>query len=199
MKQFYCLLFAIASGLISCNNDNKLNNRSTDDSIANNQNLKNDSAGKAEEDMEKKIEALKKLQPYTLEKLKSLLPLEMNGIKRKNYTSHSALGYGVVQAEYAKDGNTSMQIGIYDCAGEAGAEYYNVNYLQRIKWQGETDGNQTKTIDFMGGKAAESFDKNSNLSTLNYVVNDRLLIMMTGKNMTSDELKTAAQKMSFKI
>jgi len=203
MKQFFVFLFLIAFGLASCNNDKKSSANETEDKIqkedADNEDEGIKDENTAEKDMEKRIEALKKLQPYTLEQLKTLLPQEMNGANRKNYNAHSALGYAVVQADYAKNDSNSMQISIYDCAGEAGAGFYTMNFWSKMNFQQETDNGYTKTIGFMDGRAVESYDKNSKQATLQFVSGDRLLIMMTGTNMTADELKTAAQKMSFKI
>jgi hypothetical protein len=203
MNQFFSLLLLIACFATSCNSDNKVSATSTDEEGNKTTTTMEVSDPKEVanqvDDMEKRMEELKKLMPYNLEQLKVLLPQDLNGIKRKNFNAQNALGYAVIQGEYPKDDTTVLQVSIYDCAGEAGASWYGVNYWSKMNFQNETDDGYTKTIDFQGGKAVESYDNNSRQSTLSYVANDRLLITLTGKNMSPDELKAAAGKFNFKI
>ena len=68
-----------------------------------------------------------------------------------------------------------------------------------MSFQQESDNGYTKTIDFGGGKAVETYEKNNKECTLTYLANDRLLITVRGHNMTADELKAAAGKLNFKV
>lgn len=151
------------------------------------------------DEMNKKMEELKKLTPLSLDQLKGMLPAELNGIKQSNYEANSSLGYSIADAEYKKDDTTSLKVTIYDCAGEAGAGIYGLNYWTKMNVQQESSNGYTKTIDFMGGKAVEQYEKNNNSSTLTYSANDRLLVVLTGQNMSTDALKDAAQKLNLKI
>jgi hypothetical protein len=63
----------------------------------------------------------------------------------------------------------------------------------------ENDGQSLKTIDFMGGRAIEQNDKNSNQSTLTYLAGERVMVVLQGRNMTSEELKEAANSIQVKI
>ena len=56
-----------------------------------------------------------------------------------------------------------------------------------------------KTIDFEGGKAVETYKKDVNHSTLTFVVRDRLVIVMEGRNMAPEELEAVAKKLHAKI
>jgi hypothetical protein len=151
------------------------------------------------DEMNKKMEELKKLTPYTLEQLKALLPAELNGIKQSNYNSSTAMGYALISADYKKDDTTSLQVSVYDCAGEAGSAWYGMAYWSKMSFQQESSTEYTKTIDFMGGKAVENYNNENKRSTLTFAANDRLLIVFTGDNMKPDELKEAAQKLNLKV
>ncbi|MDQ6608509.1 MAG: hypothetical protein M3Y85_01660 [Bacteroidota bacterium] len=153
----------------------------------------------ASTDMEKKMEELKKLTPMTVEQLKATLPEEVEGLKRSNFTANSAMGFAYAEGEYKKDDTTNIKIEIYDCAGESGSAMYGLNYWTKMSVQQESSNGYTKTIDFKGGKAVETWENNMNQSTLTYVANDRLLVTLTGHNVKADELKQAADKLNLKV
>lgn len=204
MKQIFVLLMAFSLILVySCGNDNKVSAATTDENgnkTTTTVEVKDAKEAENEMDnMEKRMEELKKLQPYTLDQMKDLLPASIDGVKRSNYNAHSALGYAVISADYNKNDSTSLQISIYDCAGEAGASWYALNYWSKMNFQQESDKGYTKTIDLNGAKAVETWNSEGNYSSLSFIANDRLLIMLTGRNMKADELKAEAQNMSFKL
>jgi alpha-L-fucosidase len=151
------------------------------------------------EAMNKKMEELKKLAPLTLDQLKALLPEELNGIKRTSFSTNSSMGFAVAEAEYRKDDTTEIKLDIYDCAGEAGAGIYGLNYWTKMNVQSESSDGYTKTFDFMGNKAVETYEKNGNQYTLTYTGNDRLLVVLTGRNTGSDALKDAAKNLKLKV
>ena len=111
------------------------------------------------EEMNKKIEELKKLTPLSTDQLKALLPAEMNGIKQTEYRTHSQMGYTVAEAEYRKDDTTEIKLTVYDCAGEAGSGMYALTYWSAMNYQQESSKEYTKTIDFKGGNAVENYKK----------------------------------------
>src|SRR6476661_6283702 len=90
------------------------------------------------DEMNKKIEELKKLTPYTLDQLKALLPAELNGMQQSNYNSSTAMGYALISADYKKDDTTSLQVSVYDCAGEAGSAWYGMAYWSKMSFQQES-------------------------------------------------------------
>jgi hypothetical protein len=148
---------------------------------------------------QQKAEELKKLTPLSLDQLKALLPEELNGLKRSNYNASSTMGYAVAEATYQKDDTTELKLMVYDCAGEAGAAFYTMTYMGAMNFQQESDKEYTKSIDFKGGKAIENYKKDSNESSLTYVSNDRLLVVLNGQNMKPDDLKSAANSLNFKL
>lgn len=153
----------------------------------------------AVDDTEKKMEELKKLTPMTLEELKALLPEELNGIKQSNYNSSTMMGYAFASADYKKDEESSLRLAIYDCAGEAGAGWYGLAYWSKMSFQQESSTEYTKSVDLMGKKAVEHCNKENKRCELTFSANDRLLIVLTGENMTAEELREAAKKLNVKI
>ena len=147
----------------------------------------------------KKIEQLKKMPQLTLEQMKLLLPQELDSAKQKNYMTSTQFGYGIATVEYPKTKSRGLKVTLYDCAGEMGSVNYFENYWDNLNVQRESDQEFTKTIDFMGGKAVEKYQKDLNLSTLTFVIRDRLVVIVEGKNMRPEELEEAAKKLHKKM
>ena len=133
------------------------------------------------DEMTKKTEELKKLKPLDLGQLKALLPETLAGLKRTNYNTSSTMGYAVAEGEYQKDDTTNLKVMINDCAGEAGAGMYTLTYWGAMNFQQESEKEYTKTIDFKGAKAIENFKKEQKESSLTYVANERLLVVLNGR------------------
>lgn len=155
-------------------------------------------AGAADE-MQKKVEELKKLPALTLDQLKALLPEEINGIKRSTFNANAMLGYAMGEAEYKKDDTTSLKLTVIDCAGEAGSAIYGLSYWTKMSLQSESDNGYTKSVDFLGQKAVETYDKSGNRYTEVFVASDRLLVTMEGENTGLDMVKQAAQGLNLKV
>ena len=150
------------------------------------------------EDITQKMEDLKKLTPLSLDQLKALLPEEVNGIKRSSYNANSTMGFSIAEAEYEKDENTDLKLVIYDCAGEAGAGIFGMAYWTKMNMQSESSDGYVKTVDFNGTKAVETYEKGANETALTYVVNDRLMVVITGRNMDNNALRQVAQNLNLK-
>lgn len=146
-----------------------------------------------------KIEQLKKAPQLTLEQMRVLMPVELDSAKEKNYLASTQFGYGLASVEYPKTKGRSIKVTLYDCAGESGSVNYFENYWNYLNVNKQTDQEFTKTIDFGGGKAVETYKAASNFSTFTFVIRDRLVIIMEGKNMKPEELESAAQKLHKKI
>ena len=200
MKQLTLVLF-VAALLTACKgNDKKITHtEKNDDGTTTTTSVDVKGMTTDTDEMTKKTEELKKLTPLTLDQLKALLPEEVNGMKRTNFNANSAMGYAIAEGEYQQDENTSLKLVIYDCAGEAGAGWYSLTYWGAMNFQQESDKEYTKTIDFKGVKAIENFKKESKESSLTYVANERLLVVLTGRNMEPAALKEAAEKLNLKV
>ena len=203
MKQLlvYTLLFSFLFS--ACNSDPKVKSvQKNEDGTTTTtsydvENLQKMSEGSDE--MTEKMEKLKKLPPLSLEQLKGLLPEELNGIKRTNYNTQNTMGYAIAEGDYQGENNKGLKVVIYDCAGEAGAGMYSLTYWGAMNFQQESEKEYTKTIDFNGGKAIENYRKEANQTTLTYVANERLVVVINGNNMDPGEVKDAANKLSLKI
>jgi hypothetical protein len=145
-----------------------------------------------------KLEALKLAQPTDMGELQNMMPEEMAGIKRNKLSMNSNLGYGIVRADYEKNSKTQVHLVMYDCTGEEGANLYKSSYLSYLnKPDANTEG-YTKTIDFLGGKVIERHESANNVTTLSFMTKDKILIVLSGKGVTLEELKEAAQTLHVK-
>jgi hypothetical protein len=192
MKRFLLAFLAFAFVWSACNNETKTANTTKEEQTK--PEVKGISTPPLDPFTEK-MEALKKLTPLNLEELNALLPAEMNGMKRSSFNSSSAMGYSVADGSYQK-GKSSLHVMVYDCAGEAGSAWYAATYGTKMSMMQETADEYTKTIDFMGGKAIENFKKESKQTSLTFLSKDRILIILSGKNMTPEEVREAATKLS---
>lgn len=156
-------------------------------------------AAGAADDMQKKIDELKKLPALTVDQLKVMLPEELLGIKRSSFNATAMMGYAMGEAEYKKDDTTSLKLVIIDCAGEAGSAIYGLSYWTKMSLQSESDNGYTKTVDFLGQKSVESYEKSNNMYSEVFVASDRLLVTMQGENTGLDMVKQAAQGLNLKV
>jgi hypothetical protein len=152
-----------------------------------------------EDEKAKKLEELKKTPQLTLEQMRTLLPHELDSSKEKNYLASTQFGYGLASIEYPKSKSTGLKVTMYDCAGEMGSANYFEIYRNKLNTDGESGQEYTKTIDLMGSKAIENYKKEMNLSTLTFVVRDRLVIVIEGKNMEPEKVRAAAQQLYSKM
>lgn len=203
MKRLFFSALAASLLFSSCGNDKQIKSVTTDEDGSKTTVTTNvsdlEKMTETTDEMTRKMEELKKLTPMSTDQLKAALPEEIEGVKRSNFTANSMMGYAMAEGEYKKDYSTELKISIHDCAGETGSAMYGMNYFSKMSFQQESDNGYTKTVDFGGGKAVETYEKNSNECSLTYLANDRLLVMLRGHNMTIAELKTAAGKLNFKV
>jgi len=155
-------------------------------------------AGESDE-MQKKMEDLKKIPALSMDELKGLLPDNLVGVKRSSYNANSMMGFAVADAEYKINDTARIKLMVYDCAGEAGSSFYWLNYWMKMDVQQESDDRYTKSINFLGGKALETYEKYNDSYTLMYGANGRLLVSVQGENVTLDMVKDAAKQLNLKV
>ena len=143
------------------------------------------------------VESLKKLAPLNTDALKTLLPETLAGMPRKDFSVTNNMGFAVAEARYEKDDSTNLKLTVFDCAGEAGAGFYSMNFFMRMNMQQETDRGYTKTVDFMDTKAVETFEKDNNKYGLSFLAAKRLLVTLEGRNVELDGVKGAAKSLDF--
>ncbi len=202
MKQVLLPALLCAIFFVACSNNKLKSSQKNEDGTTTTTTVDMDNLKKmsdATDEMSKKTEELKKLPPLTLDQLKALLPETLNGIKRTEYNANSSMGYATVTGGYKKDDTTNINLMVYDCAGEAGSGFYAATYWGAMNFQQESEHEYTKTIDFKGGRAIENFKKEQKESSLTYVANDRLLVVLNGRNVEPSELKSAADGLNLKL
>jgi hypothetical protein len=67
----------------------------------------------------------------------------------------------------------------------------------KMSYQSENENGYTKTVDFAGHKAVETYQKNSDEYSLTYVASDRMLVAIYGEKTGLDGVKQAAESIKF--
>jgi len=197
MKHLF-LLVAVGI-LIACNNNKKpgeITVKSEDGKTTTTVDANN--LTQAADALQKKTEELQKLSPYTLDQMKALLPEELAGARRSKFSANSAMGAAYAEGTYPINESTEIELKLFDCAGQAGAGIYSLQYLGMMNFQSESDDEYTKTSDFNGYKAIEHAKKDNSQATLTYLAADRLLVTLEGRNTGIDMLKQAAGSLKLK-
>ena len=158
----------------------------------------NEAAKKMEENADK-AEELKKLAPLSIDQVKALIPNELLGMQRSNFSANSAMGVSVGKGTYKGDDDKELNIEIIDCAGEMGASWYTMRYFSLWNFQQEDDNGYQKTIDFNGGKAIEKYTKANDRYELTYFGNDRFIVNVDGEKVGLDAIKQVANNLTLKV
>lgn len=198
MKNTFLLLSTLICLLTACNNNKKPNVTVVSDDGKTKATVSASDMANVADAFQKKTEELQKLSPYTLDQMKALLPEELAGAKRSKFSANSAMGAAYAEGEYPVNDSTKLELKIFDCAGQAGAGIYGMQYLNIMNFQSESDDEYTKTIDFNGGRAVEHLDKKNNRATLTYLAGERLLVTLEGRNTGVDLLKQTAAGLNLK-
>jgi hypothetical protein len=173
--------------LVSCNNDKKV----TEETTANPQ-VKTT----AQVDPKtQKLESLKTATATDLDQMQKMVPAEMAGIKRTRLNMNSNIGYSIVQADYVKNSKSDIRLIAYDCAGEQGSQLYNSSFLSYLDKNEENAGGYTKTINLNGKKTIEKYEAATKSTSISFLANETVLMVLHGKNISAETLKEAALKL----
>ncbi|MFC0776085.1 hypothetical protein [Terrimonas alba] len=184
--------------VLACNNNKKPGVTVTSEDGKTTATINTNELSKTADAFQKKAEELQKLSPYTLDQMKAMLPEELAGTRRSKFSANSAMGAAFAEADYKINDSTDLELKIFDCAGQAGAGIYSMQYLGMMNFESESDDEYTKSVDFKGGKAIEHLNKRNNRATLTYLAGDRLLVTLEGKNTGVNMLKKVAGELSLK-
>jgi hypothetical protein len=157
-----------------------------------------DAASKVE-DWKKKMEEMQKLPALSTDQLKAMLPEELAGMKRTRFSANSMMGFGNAEATYRGDDDKEIKLNIIDCAGVAGAGYFNMMFMANMQRESEDENGYEKTIDFNGSRAYEKYSKYNDEYTLTYPASDRLLVSVEGQKTGLDAVKSVAQGLNLKV
>ena len=148
--------------------------------------------------MKDRSEELQKLTPLSLDELKASLPEEIMGAKRDNMEATKMAGLAnFSKADYKMNDSTEVELTVFDCAGTAGAGYYNMAFLG-MSFEKDNENEYTKTTDFNGDKAIESCQKKSNHCEFTFFGKDRYMVTLKGDNVGMDQLKQIAGNLNLK-
>ena len=199
MKLTILSLLISAVCLVACNNNKPKQVTDTKEENKTDVPVDANSGMAATSDMQKKMEELKKLTPLTTDQLKMMLPEEVMGMKRSSFNANSMMGFASAEAVYRNENDDKqITLNIFDCAGEAGAGIYSLNYWTKMSMQSESDNGYTKTVDFKGQRAVETYEKGSDRYELTYVASDRLLVSVKGEKVGLEAVRQAAENLSLK-
>ena len=200
MKRVILSLVVAILTIVACKNNKSKTMTITSDDGKSKVSVDVNSAAAVSDDMQKKMEELKKLTPLTTDQLKTMLPEELIGLKRASFNANSMMGFASAEARYKNENDDKqIELNILDCAGEAGAGVYSLSYWTKMSMQSESDNGYTKTVDFDGNKAVETYDKGGDRYELTYVASDRLLVTMKGEKTGLDAVRQAAQGLKLKV
>lgn len=197
MKRVFICLLVISAVLTACKGPN--------DKIT----VKDDKGGKATvdisemgkkaEEMKDRSEALQKLTPLSLDELKASLPEEIMGAKRDNVEATKMAGLAnFSKADYKMNDSTDVELTVFDCAGTAGAGYYNMAFLGMMSFEKDNESEYSKTIDFKGDRAIETCQKKRSRCEFTFFGKDRYMVTLKGDNVGIDKLKEIAEGLSLK-
>ena len=143
-------------------------------------------------DNEKKIEALKKLQPISKEIFKEVLVEQLGDLKRSSFSIGGlAEGLGMGLASYGEN-EKSVNITIMDGAGESGSAMVAATYMllaMDTETVDKTNTQKTEEIDGVKCLTTNNSDPEQLRSMITFIYNERFQLTVEGNKMQLDELK----------
>ena len=154
-------------------------------------------------DMEKRINELKGLSPVTKEVIKSVLPDEIDGLKRVSYNvgEMSAIGITSAKAEYKLgDSTKEISLEIMDGAGEAASGMASILFLAfQTDKDSESESGFERTTDLNGNRAVvkETLYNDVKNSEIQWIQKNRFIITLKGNSISYDELAAIQKGLDF--
>ncbi|HYV53172.1 MAG TPA: hypothetical protein VE933_01180, partial [Chitinophagaceae bacterium] len=87
------LLLMVTGSLVACKNNKSNTMTVTSKDGKSKVSVDVNSAAAVSDDMQKKVEELKKLTPLTTDQLKMMLPEQLMGMKRSSFNANSMMGF----------------------------------------------------------------------------------------------------------
>ena len=147
------------------------------------------------------IETLKKLQPRTNQELKTVLPKQLLGLKRKEISAgdNAMLNLSTAEAKYTEGENKNIKLEIIDGAGETGSTMVSIMMMGLNADQEKiTETGFEKSKEINGVKSTVSEDKKVDhvISKIQTVLKNRYLVTLTADGFSSDELQKALDEIN---
>ena len=141
---------------------------------------------------EQKLKDLRARTQIDLEKLAHYLPEKLVGIKRTNLTMSNNQPPSKAQADYIKNSSSDLRITVYDCAGNEGADLYHRMYGAKMA-KAEKDSS-IQTVDMAGRKALRKFEEDIKATTLTYMADDHVMVVLSFRNFTEEKVADAIKE-----
>lgn len=147
-------------------------------------------------DVSKNIETLKKMTPLSNDELKAVLPEQLLGLKRSEFSVGDASMMNLVSAEakYKDENNKRIDLQIMDGAGETGSGMVSIMMMglnvtkEKVT---ETGFEKSEVINSMKAIVSENKSGENIDSEIQLIAKDRYLLTLKGDGITLDELKKA--------
>ena len=152
---------------------------------------------KSMSDVTKNIEVLKKTTPLSNDELKAILPENLLGLKRSEYSVGDAtmMNLSSAEAKYKnEDKSKTMSLEIMDGAGETGSAMVSILMMGlNMNKEKETETGFEKTTEIDGMKALVSEEKREDhvSSKIQIIAKNRYLLTISGRGFSYDELSKA--------
>ena len=152
---------------------------------------------KSMSDVTKNIEVLKKTTPLSNDELKAILPENLLGLKRSEFSvgDASMMNLSSAEAKYKnEDGSKSMTLEIMDGAGETGSAMVSILMMglnMNKEKQTETGFEKTTEIDGMKALVSEEKREDKVSSKIQIIAKTRYLLTISGRGFSYEELSKA--------
>ena len=148
------------------------------------------------EDVTKKMESLKSIQPLTNDELKAVLPETLLGLTRKELSvgDNAMMNLATAEAKYADEENKRIKVDIIDGAGETGSAMVSIMMMGlNVDKEKTTEFGFEKSTEINGVKSIVSETKNGEgvTSEIQTVLKNRYLVTLNADGFSYDELKMA--------
>jgi hypothetical protein len=144
-------------------------------------------------DKAKGMQSGEKVDPVDFRKLKELLPEELAGFKRTEFSGekNGAMGFtlSTADASYNGDDDASIRVEILDSGGIAGMATMAMAAWTMADIDKETETSYEKTTTLEGYKAFEKYDTASKSGEINLLVANRYVVNLNGDNVTIAQMK----------
>lgn len=150
------------------------------------------------EDVEKIQKELEAKTPLSNDEMKTLVPEELDGMKRRSFTVGSplAVGMNMAEATYAKEEQEAVSLSILDGAGETGAGIVSLALMSlSMDREEQTESGFSKTTKIGGNRATVKENKGEGWveSELTTVISNRYIITLSSRTLELKDLEKAFQ------
>lgn len=156
------------------------------------------------QDVTKNIENLKNLTPLTNDELKTVLPEELLGLKRRELSvgDNAMMNLSTAEAKYADDNNKRIKVEIIDGAGETGSAMVSIMMMGlNVNKEKITETGFEKSTEINGAKSIVSENKNGDRinSKIQTVLKNRYLLTVSADGFSYDELQKSLGELNMSV